>query len=144
MRVPDSYCAIRMSAVFSEKPTMLDTIPDNLFHRSERKAIEERIAGIERQIDLARAGMETIPKQHGYKDVKSAEAAYKAAKAVRDSLRAAVGKTDETGAININSGTQKQKVSVLKELAARRLEIQQREAERRNLEKSKNRGSKEI
>ena len=61
--------------------------------------------------------------------VKSAEAAYKAVKAKVESLKEAL---DETGKeeIRIKPRTQKQKVSALKELAARRLEVQQREAER--------------
>ena len=54
---------------------------------------EDRISGIIRQIDLTRTQLEAIPKQHGYGDVKSAEAAYKAAKAKLDSLKEALGET---------------------------------------------------
>ena len=57
-----------------------DTTPRDLFHKKEQKALEDRIAGIGRQIDLTRTQLEAIPKQHGFGDVKSAEAAYKAAK----------------------------------------------------------------
>ena len=108
---------------------VLNTTPRDLFHRKERKTLEDRIAGIGRQIDLTRAQLEAIPKQHGFSDVKSAETAYKAVKAKVESLKEAL---DETGKeeIRIKPRTQKQKVSALKELAARRLEVQQREAER--------------
>ncbi len=118
---------------------VLDTAPQDLFHRKERKALEERIAGIGRQIDLTRTELEAIPKQYGFGDVKSAEAAYKATKAKLESLKET---RDDTGKekFKVRSKTQKQKVSALKELAARRLEVQQREVERR----SKERGRKEV
>ena len=109
---------------------VLDTTPRDLFHRKERKALEDRIDGIGRQIDLTRTQMEAIPKQHGFDDVKSAEAAYKAAKAKLESLKETLGDTGKEE-FKIKPRTQKQKVSALKELAARRLEAQQREAERR-------------
>ena len=108
---------------------VLDTTPRDLFHRKERKALEDRIAGIGRQIDLTRTQMEAIPKQHGFGDVKSAEAAYKAAKAKLESLKETLGDTGKEE-FKFKPRTQKQKVSALKELAARRLEAQQREAER--------------
>ena len=110
---------------------VLDTTPRDLFHRKERKALEDRIDGIGRQIDLTRTQMESIPKQHGFEDVKSAEAAYKAAKAKLESLKETLGDTGKEE-FKIKLRTQKQKVSALKELAARRLEAQQREAERRS------------
>ncbi len=110
---------------------VLDTTPRDLFHRKERKALEDRIAGIGRQIDLTRTQLEAIPKQHGFDDVKSAEAAYKAAKAKLESFKEALGETGKEE-FKIKPRTQKQKVSALKELAARRLEVQQREAERRS------------
>lgn len=100
---------------------VLDTTPRDLFHRKERKAMEDRIAGIGRQIDLTRAQLEAIPKQHGFGDVKSAEAAYKATKAKLESLKEALGETGKEE-FKIKPRTQKQKVSALKELAARRLE----------------------
>ena len=109
---------------------VLDTTPRDLFHRKERKALEDRIAGIGQQIDLTRTQMEAIPKQHGFDDVKSAEAAYKAAKAKLESLKETLGDAGKEE-FKIKPRTQKQKVSALKELAARRLEAQQREAERR-------------
>ena len=112
---------------------LLDTTPRDLFHRKERKALEDRIAGIGRQIDLTRTQLEAIPKQHGYGDVKSAEAAYKAAKTKLESLKEALGETGKEK-FKIKPRTQKQKVSALKELAAKRLEVQQREAERRSKE----------
>ena len=118
---------------------VLDTTPRDLFHRKERKALEDRIAGIGRQIDLTRTQMEAILKQHGFDDVKSAEAAYKAAKAKLESLKEKLGDTGKEE-FRIKPKTQKQKVSALKELAARRLEIQQKEAERC----SKEHGRKEV
>ena len=76
---------------------------------------------------------EAISKQHGFDDVKSAEAAYKAAKAKLKSLKETLGDTEKEE-FKIKPKTQKQKVSTLKELAARHLEALQREAERRNKE----------
>lgn len=110
---------------------VLATTPRDLFHRKERKALEDRIAGIGRQINLTRAQLEAIPKQNGFDDVKSAEAAFKAAKAKLESLKVELGETEKEE-IRIKPKTQKQKVSALKELAARRLEAQQRESERRS------------
>ena len=119
----------------------LNTIPNNLFHRKERGAIEDRIEGLQRQIDLAHAQLEAIPKQHGFGDVKCAEAAYRVAKANLESLKDKTGGTGkEAVAKSARAKTQKQKVSVLKELAAKRLEAQQEEAKRRN----KERGRKEV
>lgn len=106
---------------------VLDTTSKDLFHRKERKVLEDRIAGIARQLDLARTQLEAIPKQHGFSDVKSAETAYKAAKAKLESLKEALGDTVKEE-FKIKPRPQKQKVSALKELAARRLEAQQREA----------------
>ena len=110
---------------------VLDTTPRDLFHRKERKALEDRIDGIGRQIDLTRTQMEAIPKQHGFDDVKSAEAAYKAAKAKLESLKETLGNTGKEE-FKIKPRTQKQKVSALKELAAKRLDVQQRETKRLN------------
>lgn len=108
---------------------VLETTPRDIFHRNERKALEDRIAGIGRQIDLTRTLMEAIPKQHGFDDVKSAEAAYKAAKAKLESLKETMGDTGKKE-FKVRPRTQKQKISALKELAAKRLEVQQREEER--------------
>ena len=83
---------------------VLDTTPRDLFHRKERKALEDRIDGIGRQIDLTRT--ETLGD---------------------------TGKEE----FKIKPRTQKQKVSALKELAARRLEAQQREAERHSSDSKK-------
>lgn len=120
---------------------ILDMIPNNLFHRKDRNAIEDRITGLQRQIDLAHAQLEAIPKQHGFLDVKSAEAAYRAVKANLELLKEKMGGIGkEAVAKSARAKTQNQKVSVLKELAARRLEAQQEEANRR----SKERGRKEV
>ena len=115
---------------------VLETTPRDIFHRKERKALEDRIAGIGRQIDLTRTQMEAIPKQHGFDDVKSAEASYKAAKAKLESLKETLGDTGKEE-FKIKPRTQKQKVSALKELAAKRLEVQQREEERLHSGKEK-------
>ena len=118
---------------------MLDTTPRDLFHWKERKALEDRIAGIGRQIDLTRTQLEAIPKQHGYGDVKSAEAAYKTAKAKLESVKKTLGETGKEAVVKSTSAkAQQQKVSMLKELAARRLEVQQRSRERQKTGKEKN------
>ena len=127
-------CNRKLYALQKQQRSMqdvLDTTPRDLFHRKERKALEERIDGIGRQIDLTRTHLGAIPKQHGFDDVKSAEASYKAAKAKLESLKETLGDTGKEE-FKIKPRTQKQKVSALKELAARRLEAQQREAERRS------------
>ena len=61
--------------------------------------------------------------------MKSAEAAYKGAKSKLESLKETLGEMEKEE-FKIKPRTQKQKVSALKELAAKRLEVQQREAER--------------
>ena len=68
--------------------------------------------------------------------MKSAEAAYKAAKAKLESLQETLGVMGKEE-FRIKPRAQKQKVSALKELAARRLEAQQREEERRRSGKEK-------
>ena len=132
-----SKCNRKLYALQKQQKTLqkaLDLTPRNLFYRKERKALEDRTAGIRRQIDLSRTQLEAIPKQHGFGDVKSAEAAYKAAKEKLESLREALGESGKEE-FKIKPRTQRQMVSALKELAARRLEVQQREAERRSRER---------
>ena len=70
-----------------EQQTFLDKTPDNLFHRKERKAAEEHISGIQRQIESARNHIKEILKQHGFKDVKSVETAFMEAKNKLQSLK---------------------------------------------------------
>ena len=45
---------------------MLDTTPWGLFHRKERKTLEDRIAGIGRQIDLTRTQLEMLRNDAGF------------------------------------------------------------------------------
>ena len=102
----------------------LNTIPKDLFHRKERRAAETTIEGLQRQIELTRSQLEMIPKQNGFDDVKSAEAAYKAAKGKMETLKVQLGIVDDPIETMIKPQSQEQKISALKELAARRLEIQ--------------------
>ena len=58
----------------------LDQIPGGILHRKERKALQERIDGLERQIQQTQDQMNVIPKQHGYESVRAVKKAYSDAK----------------------------------------------------------------
>ena len=71
--------------------------------------------------------MECIPQMHGYDSVKSAEAVYKHAKTALDDIRRKQAQWDGVEVRNPNPVTQQEKISVLKELAAKRLELEQKQ-----------------
>ncbi len=106
---------------------LLNAIPKDLFHRKERRAAETTIEGLQRQIELTRNQLEMIPKQNGFDDVKSAEAAYKATKGKMETLKEQLGIVDDPIETMFKPQSQEQKESALKELAARRLEMQKKE-----------------
>lgn len=66
---------------------VLSQTPKDIFHRKERKNLQENIAGLQRQIDQTRTQLETIPRMHGFDSVVSAEKAYRSAKAALDTVR---------------------------------------------------------
>ena len=71
----------------------LKEIPQNMFNRKDRRALEEKIGSEKEKLDKAKAHMQTLPKMKGYASVKEAEAAYrKAAGIYRTLLRKAEGK----------------------------------------------------
>lgn len=130
-------CNRKLYALQKQQKALQETlkqIPRNIFHRKERRTLEDRIAGIGRQINLTRKQLETIPNQFGFDDVRSAEAVYKIAKAKLESLKAGMGEEMGKEKFRIKPMTRKQKVSVLKELAAKRQEAQQLAAERSSKE----------
>ena len=130
-------CNRKVYALQKQKKSLqelLDTSPHNLFKRKERKIMEERIAGLQRQIEMARIQLEAIPKWHGFADVKSVEAAYRASKKALEEMQVKMGDTGRKTIIESKPMTQKQKISILKELAAKRAETQQRDTKKRGKE----------
>ncbi len=120
-------CNRKLYALQKRKKAAIDTLnsmPRDLFHRKDRKEKEEQIEGLQRQIDLTRSQLESIPRQFGFKDVRGAEAAYKSMKAKMETLKMRLGIVDDSIETVFKPQSQKQKVSVLKELATRRLEMQ--------------------
>ena len=65
----------------------LDVMPRSLFNRKDRKALQERIDGIGRQIETCRTQLEFIPTQYGFGSVGAAEAEYRSAKKQIDQIR---------------------------------------------------------
>ena len=55
---------------------VLDQTPRGMFHRKERKALQERIDGLDRQIGLVRSQMSMISKQNGFESVTELKTAY--------------------------------------------------------------------
>ena len=101
----------------------LDNIPKSIFHRRERKELQERIDGLDRQIAFCRNQLLLIPDANGFASVKEAEQEYRLAKKELEQVRRAQAEWD--GIITPDDENQKlqnQKPSVLKNLAAKRME----------------------
>lgn len=106
----------------------LDQIPGGILHRKERKALQERIDGLERQIQQTQDQMNVIPKQHGYESVRAVKKAYSDAKAALDEVRRKQAEWDGVTYPEVQKPQyQSQKVSVLKQLAAKQVEISNQE-----------------
>lgn len=106
----------------------LDHTPESIFHRRERKELEERIDGLERQIRLCRNQLSLIADASGYGSVKEAEQEYRLAKRALEQVRRTQAEWD--GMILPKEDIhelqkqrmQEQKPSVLKQLAAMQAE----------------------
>lgn len=103
---------------------VLDQTPRGMFHRKERKALQERIDGLDRQIGLVRSQLSMIPKQNGFESVTELKTAYISAKKVLEEVRRKQAEWDgvELPVVEMPK-TQKQKISVLKQLAEKRAEV---------------------
>ena len=115
---------------------VLDQTPRGMFHRKERKALQERIDGLDRQIGLVRSQMSMISKQNGFESVTELKTAYVNAK---NDLKEARRKQAEWDGVELpvvmKPMTQRQKVSVLKQLAEKRLEMSEQQAGHRETRK---------
>ena len=71
----------------------LKEIPQNMFNRKDRRALEVRIESEKEKLDKAKAHLQMLPKMKGYASVKEAEAVYRKAAGVYHTLqRKAEGK----------------------------------------------------
>ena len=103
---------------------VLDQTPRGMFHRKERKALQERIDGLDRQIGLVRSQLSMIPKQNGFESVTELKTAYINAKKILEEARRKQAEWDGMELpVAMKPMTQRQKVSVLKQLAEKRLEM---------------------
>lgn len=119
---------------------VLSQTPKDIFHRKERKNLQENIAGLQRQIDQTRTQLETIPRMHGFDSVVSAEKAYRSAKAALDTVRRKQAEWDGVPTPKTEAIKPKNKTSVLKQLAAKQLEVQEREHGSRSQDRGRNGG----
>ena len=107
----------------------LDQTPNGILHRKERKALQERINGLERQIESVRSQLSMIPKQNGYESVNAVKTAYINAKIVLEEARRKQAEWDGMELpVVMKPMTQRQKVSVLKQLAEKRAEVVEQQA----------------
>ena len=114
---------------------VLDQTPRGMFHRKERKALQERIDGLDRQIGLVRSQMSMISKQNGFESVTELKTAYVNAKnALKEARRKQAEWDGVELPVELKSMTQRQKVSVLKQLAEKRLEMSEQRPENKRVE----------
>lgn len=107
----------------------LDQTPNGILHRKERKALQERINGLDRQIGLVRSQLSMIPKQNGYESVTAVKMAYINAKNALEAVKRKQAEWDGvTLSVEEKPKTQKQKISVLKQLAEKRAEVVEQQA----------------
>lgn len=133
-------CNRKIFALQKQKQSLADTLdltPKSIFHRKERKAIIERMDGLQRQIDQTRSDLEAITRQHGFDSVRSAEAAYKAAKAEWESVQGGQGSSIGVKDPAFQPQSQKQKVSLLKKLAEKQMEVELRESNHRGRQRGR-------
>ena len=121
--------------------TALSGMRKSIFNRGDRKALQERIASLQRQIDQCRIQLETIPKQYGYENVKEVTAEYRAAKKELDLIHRVQAEWDGITIPDIWIHTQKESESILKRLAAKRLEAEERKTKVRRLKRERKRGN---
>ena len=107
----------------------LDHTPESIFHCRERKELQERVDGLERQIRLCRNQLFLIVDANGYGSVKEAEQEYRLAKKALEQVRRAEEEWDgmilPDGDVHElqNQRMQEQKPSVLKQLAEMKAEV---------------------
>lgn len=102
----------------------LDQIPTGFFHRKERKALQERIDGLDRQMELMNKKFFAIPKKYGFENVHAVKQATDEAKKVLEQVRRKQAAWDGYEPMpEPIVQTQKQKVSVLKQLAEQKMHI---------------------
>ncbi len=107
----------------------LDQTPNGILHRKERKALQERINGLERQIEQVRAQLNIIPEQYGFESVTAVKTAYINAKNALETVRRKQAEWDGVALpAEERPKTQKQKISVLKQLAEKRVEVVEQQA----------------
>ena len=105
----------------------LDQTPRGMLHRRDRKALQERIDGLNRQIEVVRSQMSMIPKQNGFESVAAVKMAYRSVKHSLEEVRRKQAEWDGVELpVELKTKTQRQKVSVLKELAEKRAEVSER------------------
>ena len=103
-------------------------IPRGMLHRRDRKDLQERIDGLDRQIETVRSQMSMIPKQNGFENVTTVKMAYRSTKNALEEVRRKQAEWDGVElSVELKTKTQRQKVSVLKELAEKRAEVSERQ-----------------
>lgn len=116
----------KLYALQKQKETVdlaLDYTTTTIFHRRERKELQERIDGLDRQIALCRNQLFLIPDANGFASVKEAEQEYRLAKKELEQVRQAQAEWD--GIITPDENNRElqepkmrdQKPSILKQLA---------------------------
>lgn len=129
--VHQQLCKInrKLYALQKQKETeqlALDHTPKSIFHRRERKELQERINGLDRQITYCQNQLFLIPDANGFGSVKEAEQEYRLAKKALEQVRRA--QAEWGGIITSDKNSQKlqkrcmqsQKPSVLKQLEEKR------------------------
>ena len=104
----------------------LASLPKTIFHRKERKLLEQEKTNIEKQIDQVRRRIEIIPKEYGFDSVKSIEAAYRIRKREFESMKAERESGRVTG-VEREGNSKEEKPSILKQLAESLMEKQMQE-----------------
>lgn len=133
----------KLYALQKQKETVrlaLDHTPTSIFHRKERKELQERIDRLERQIGLCRNQLFLIADANGYRSVKEAEQEYCLAQNALEQVHRAQAEWD-----GITTSEEKKwelqelrmqgrKPSVLKQLAAKQAEISERNTDQADKE----------
>lgn len=108
--------------------TALEQMPGGILYRKDRKVLQERIDGLDRQIKQTQDQMSLIPKQNGFESISAVKQAFTKAKGALEEVRRQQAEWDGIKLPTEHKPqTQKQKVSVLKQLAAKRIEADNRE-----------------
>ena len=100
----------------------LDQTPNGFFYKKDRKVLQDRIDGLDRQIEKTEVQFDTMPLQYGYEDVKAVKLSFQEAKTALQAVRQKQAEWDGVEIpVDLKPQTQKQKVSVLKKLAEKQL-----------------------